>query len=64
MTLREILQFPPGSYVRTPTGRTARVLGESDEGRLRLRYMGGDALDVVELWPRLCVRARDDEQRG
>jgi hypothetical protein len=48
--------------VTVPTGRTAQVLGYTDDGRLRLRYLGGDATDVVDLWPHHCKRRALDDR--
>jgi hypothetical protein len=48
--------FPKGCIVVTPTGRRAKVMGYDTDGRLRLRYEGGDATDSVELAPAICKR--------
>ncbi len=56
--------WPIGSYVACPTQRKAKIMGYTDEGRLRLRYLGGSALDTVVLWPHLCKRLAKSETPG
>lgn len=54
--------WPKGCWVTLPTGRAAKVMGYTDDGRLRLRYLGGDATDVVDLWPHHCKRRSLDDR--
>lgn len=52
------MKFPIGSLVVTPLGRIAKVLGEDDDGRLRLDYQDCDARNApVSLLPKLLRAA-------
>jgi hypothetical protein len=50
--------------VQLPSGKKAAIMGYTEEGRLRLRYLGGSALDIVDLWPHLCKRLLKSESPG
>jgi hypothetical protein len=54
-----------GAWVELPSGRKASILGYTDEGRLRLRYLGGNAVDgLVDLYPHHCRRLAKSETPG
>ncbi len=54
MTMTTLQERPRvGSYVRTPLGRKARVIGCTDDDRVRLDYESGVHGDVVDLHWRL-----------
>lgn len=56
--------WPKGAWVQLPSGKKAAIMGYTEEGRLRLRYLGGSALDIVDLWPHLCKRLLKSESPG
>jgi hypothetical protein len=57
--------WPVGAWVELPSGRKASILGYTDEGRLRLRYLGGNAVDgLVDLYPHHCRRLAKSETPG
>lgn len=54
-----------GRAAELPSGRKASILGYTDEGRLRLRYLGGNAVNgLVDLYPHHCRRLAKSESPG
>lgn len=41
-------QFAPGTRIRTPSGRLARVLYYDEERRVHIRYIGSDRNNANE----------------
>ena len=57
--------WPKGAWVQLPSGKKAAIMGYTEEGRLRLRYLGGNAVDgLVDLFPHHCRRLAKSESPG
>lgn len=46
--IKPIYKFPPGTRIRTPSGRLARVMFYDEENRIHVRYIGSDKLNANE----------------
>ena len=42
------MKFPPGTRIKTPTGRLARVMHYDEDGRVHFRYCGSDVVGPNE----------------